>query len=354
LLLGHSAVSARQRAADHRGVKVLDDRPDQSVVAFRRPRRVGGRQWPGVALVVGATVVLTLGLVGMWNRDLIGAYLTHRVGEPPQTWDVIELPPSAQPELRVALVGDVGDGGSREYETAAAIETQSERDRYDILMLLGDNVYPAGDPDRVRATVYEPFGPLLDSGTELFAALGNHDDIEGAGDAQLEALGMPGRWFSVRRGDVLAVVLDSTDPSNPEQLAWLEETLATTHATWRLVGLHHPPYSSGFHGSATEVREAFVPLFERYGVQIVFSGHEHDYQRTDPINGVTYIVSGAGSRTRGTGTADFTAVAYSTHHYVDLNIYADHILLRAIDQDGEQFDEAVIPVRIPSPPEAAG
>jgi hypothetical protein len=167
-------------------------------------------------------------------------------------------------------------------------------------------------------------------------------------------MGMPGRWYSVQRGDVVVVVLDSTDPSNPEQLSWLEETLARTDATWKLVGLHHPPYSSGFHGSATEVRDVFVPRFERYGVQLVFSGHEHDYQRTNPINGVTYIVSGAGSRTRGTGTADFTAVAYSTHHYVDVNIYADHILLRAIDQDGEQFDEAVIPATNPSPHEAAG
>jgi Calcineurin-like phosphoesterase len=136
-------------------------------------------------------------------------------------------------------------------------------------------------------------------------------------------------------------------PGNPEQLAWLEETLANTDAKWKLAAPHHPPYASGFHGSNAATREAFVPLFERYGVQIVFSGHEHDYQRTDPINGVTYVVSGGGSRTKRTGTADFTAVAYSTHHYVDLNIYDDHVLLRASDQDGEQFDETVIPVTIP-------
>jgi hypothetical protein len=95
-------------------------------------------------------------------------------------------------------------------------------------------------------------------------------------------LDMPGRWYAVRRGDMLGIALDSTDPGNPEQLAWLEETLANTDAKWKLAALHHPPYSSGFHGSNAATREAFVPLFERYGVQIVFSGHEHDYQRTDP------------------------------------------------------------------------
>lgn len=332
---------------------VTDARPAEAVAGPGRRQR-GGRRRRRVVLVVGVVVVLAMGAVAVWNRDLIGAYLTHRVGEPSQTWEVVPLAPAAQPELRVALVGDVGDGNGREYETAAAIEEQSAWDRYDILMLLGDNVYPSGDPDRIRATVFEPFGPLLDGGTELFATLGNHDVMAGTGDAQLEALGMPGRWYSVRRGDMLGIALDSTQPRNPDQLAWLEHTLATTDATWKLVGLHHPPYSSGFHGSNAEVRDAFVPLFERYGVQVVFSGHEHDYQRTNPIDGVTYIVSGAGARTRGTATEDFTAVAWSTHHYVDLNIYPNHILLRAIDQDGEQFDEAVIPATIPPTPEAAG
>jgi predicted MPP superfamily phosphohydrolase len=194
----------------------------------------------------------------------------------------------------------------------------------------------------------------MEAGTELFAILGNHDEGATTGDAQLEALGMPGRWYAVERGDMLGIALDSNDPTNPQQLAWLEQTLAHSDATWKLVGLHHPPYSSGFHGSNQAVRDAFVPLFERYGVQVVFSGHDHDYQRTNPINGVTYIVSGAGSRTRRTGTNEFTAVAYSTHHYVDLNIYPGHILLRAIDQDGEQFDEAVVPATVPASPKAAG
>jgi 3',5'-cyclic AMP phosphodiesterase CpdA len=214
-------------------------------------------------------------------------------------------------------------------------------------MLLGDNVYAAGDPERIRATVFEPFGPLLDTGTDLFAILGNHDEVADTGDAQLAALGMAGRWYAVERGDMLGIALDSTIPNDPEQLAWLEETLAASDAKWKLVGFHHPPYSSGFHGSNDAVRSAFVPIFERYGVQIVFSGHEHDYQRSNPINGVTYIVTGAASRALRTGIDDFTAVAYSTHHYVDMNIYNDHILLRAIDQDGEQFDEVVIPTRMP-------
>jgi len=309
------------------------------------PRRLTTR-WK-VVLGVLAVLGLAAGGVAWANWDLIHAELTHRIGGPPQTWEPVPFPPESQPWLRVALAGDVGTGGEREQETAEAITEQSRLDPYDILMLLGDNVYPAGDPERLQATVYQPFGPLLDRGTELFAILGNHDVQGGVGEAQLDALQMPGRWYAVEQGDLLGIALDSTIPDDPEQLAWLEETLAGSDATWKLVGLHHPPFSSGMHGSNEAVADAFVPLFERYGVQIVFSGHEHDYQRTEPINGVTYIVTGAAAETRRTGTEDFTAVAWSTHHYVDMHVFDDHIVLRAIDQDGEQFDEAIIPVSIP-------
>lgn len=319
------------------------DAPSPTVDEGPARRHIGRR----IGAVVGSLALVAVAVVGYVNRDLVGAYLTHRVGGPSQTWQVVALPTAAQPELRVALVGDVGDGGDHAHAVAAAIAEQSKVDRYDILMLLGDNVYPSGDPTRIQATVLEPFSGVLEGGTDLFVVLGNHDETNHAGDAQLKALGMPGRWYAVERGDMLGIALDSTDPTNPEQLAWLEETLAGSDARWKLVGLHHPPYSSGMHGSNETSREVFAPLFERYGVQVVFAGHEHDYQRTDPINGVTYIVSGAGSRTRRTGIDDYTAVAYSTHHYVDMNVYDDHILLRAIDQDGEQFDEAVIPVAMP-------
>jgi 3',5'-cyclic AMP phosphodiesterase CpdA len=300
-----------------------------------------------VTLVIAAVLLVAVVATGLVYRDFVVGTLTHRVGAPSQTWEVVPLPEDAQPDLRVALVGDTGEGGGRAAETAAAIAAQSEVDRYDILMLLGDNVYPAGDPERIQERVFDPFAPVLDGGTDLFAILGNHDVMDDTGDAQIEALGMPGRWYAVERGEVLGIALDSTDPQNPEQLAWLEATLAESDATWKLVGLHHPPYSSGLHGSNEAARDAFVPLFERYGVQVVFSGHEHDYQRTNPINGVTYIVTGSGSLSRRTGIEDFTAVAYATHHYVDLNVFEDHLLLRAIDQDGEQFDEATIPVAVP-------
>jgi hypothetical protein len=106
--------------------------------------------------------------------------------------------------------------------------------------------------------------------------------------------------------------------------------------------LHHPPYSAGYQGSSQEAREAFVPLFERYGVQLVVSGHDHDYQRSVPLHGVTYVVSGAAAGTRRTGEEDFTAVSFSWHHVVELGVYPDHVVVRALNQDRRVADEATI------------
>jgi 3',5'-cyclic AMP phosphodiesterase CpdA len=163
------------------------------------------------------------------------------------------------------------------------------------------------------------------------------------------ALDMPGPWWSRTFGDLLVVGLDSNQPDNLDQRAWLERTLRSSAARWKLVALHHPPYSAGYQGSDTAVREAFVPLFERYGVQLVLSGHEHDYQRSRKINGVTYVISGAASGTRRTGEADFTAESFSWHHFVELDVFAGRLMGRAINQEARVADSWSIRAPVPVP-----
>jgi 3',5'-cyclic AMP phosphodiesterase CpdA len=126
---------------------------------------------------------------------------------------------------------------------------------------------------------------------------------------------------------------------DPAQLAFLEATLRDATERWRIVAVHAPPYSAGYQGSDLAVRAAFTPLFVEYGVQLVLSGHEHDYQRSQVIDGVTYVVSGAGGRTRGTGEEPFTVTSYAVYHFVDVNVFPDHLLVRAVDQDARVFDE---------------
>jgi hypothetical protein len=304
------------------------------VLVHVSPRRTAVR-------IIAMAVALVLAAVGITYRDQIVRYATHRKGSPTETTAWQPYPPGDALELHLAVVGDVGDGGSRLDATARAVEELDALEPIDGLVLTGDNVYPAGDPARLPETVFGPFAGVLDD-APLHAVLGNHDVKEGHGEAQVAALGMPGPWWSSDLGDVLLVGLDSNHADSPDQRAWLERTLRAATERWRIVVVHHPPYSAGYQGSSDEVRAAFVPLFERYGVQLVISGHDHDYQRSVPINGVTYVVTGGAAGTRRTGEADFTAVSFSWHHFVELGVFPDRIEVRAVNQDARVADDAII------------
>jgi hypothetical protein len=286
-------------------------------------RSSGRRRWPRrIGLALLAVVLLVGAVVGLQYHRQIASYVTHLKGSPTHTEAYVPFPAADPPQLRIAVAGDVGDSGGRIDATGAAMARLGGHDHpFDELLLLGDNVYPAGDPAKLPATVFGPFGDVLAQGAELLAILGNHDEGNAAG--QIAALGMPGRWWDVERGDVLLVGLDSNQVDEPRQRAWLEATLRDSDATWKIVAVHHPPYSAGYQGSNEAVRAPFVPLFERYGVQLVLSGHDHDYQRSKRIHGVTYVVTGAASGTRRTGDNSFTAVSFSWHSYVELGIYPD-------------------------------
>ena len=107
---------------------------------------------------------------------------------------------------------------------------------------------------------------------------------------------------------------------------------------WTLVAMHHPPYSAGYHGSSMDVRDAWSPLFAAADVPLALAGHDHDYQRSEPQDGVTYVVSGAGAKLRKTGTEGFTEVSTSTLHLLDLLVYDDRLVGRAIDESGRLVD----------------
>jgi 3',5'-cyclic AMP phosphodiesterase CpdA len=253
-----------------------------------------------------------------------------------------QSPAATQPTVRLAAVGDFGMANDGAYAVARAMTTAAATQKFDALILLGDNVYPVGDPSLVQKAIFEPLRDLLNSGTRLLPVVGNHDVVAGHGDELAAALGMPGRWYAHEVGPVLFIGLDSTQVEEPAQRAWLEQTLATSTSRWRIVALHHPPFSAGMHGSELDAQQAFTPLFEQYGVQLVLSGHDHDYQRSHPIRGVTYMVSGGGSKVRPAGTAEFTAVSASTLHFLDIGVWADRIHIRAVDHAGQVFDEVTL------------
>lgn len=287
--------------------------------------------------VIALVVVMALPL--LWtNRKQINAYFTLTTGAPTTAQTTAYVEPNSAAVLRFAVAGDVGTGGDDARRTAAIIDGLEAQRDYDALLLLGDNVYEHGNPADVGIKVLEPFGDVLDGKTQLLAVLGNHDVRRGNGPAQAEALGMPGRWYATSFEDTTIISLDSNQASDTEQVAWLESTLADTTTEWIIVTMHHPAFSAGWHGNHRGVQANFVPLFAEYEVDLVLSGHDHDYQRNSPIDGVTYVVSGAAAKLRPTGSADFTAVSWSTHNFVDLAVYPDRIEAQAVDHQGRVID----------------
>ncbi len=290
-----------------------------------------------VIVVIGAVLALRPDL-----HNYVGYRFASHTGTPPVLAAAVPPTGGDAPPIRFAVAGDVGTGGSAEFRTAAAMDRLEGTDQYEALMMLGDNVYPTGDPSQVRQKVLEPFAAVLDAPTRLLPVLGNHDVKNDNGDAQAAALGMPGRWYSTTIGDTLVLSLDSTRPDDPEQASWLADTLKASEATWKIATMHHPPYSGGYHGSSLDVRDAFSPMFEKFGVQLVLSGHDHDFQRSEMINGVTYVVSGAAAETRDSHLADFSVAAWSQLHFLDIGVWPDRMEVRAVDQDGNVFDEVTL------------
>jgi hypothetical protein len=293
-----------------------------------------------VLALLAAVLVVT----GTWHWFYYDAR-GFDVGPPTETW-----PPERDVEpaaARIAVVGDPGTGDAGEYLVTRTIASEHARDAYDALLLLGDLVYPDGDANRLDEAVLDPFAPLLTPSVELFPVLGNHDYESGDEDEIMGSLGRDDAWYAQRVGPVEIVVLDSNQADSPEQTAWLETTLESTSARWTIVAMHHPPYSAGVHGSDITVRDEWSRLFADNGVELVLAGHDHDYQRSEPVDGVVYVVTGGGAKTRPTGSADFTAFsAGDTLHFLDLQVTHGQLVGQAIGTDDRAFDRfAVAPRR---------
>ncbi len=316
----------------------------------RQERRVTMRGWIFISLgfailAVGALIVVLVIYPTMrWKMDLFpGA--PPDVALQPEAWSVSES------SMTFAVLGDNGTGGRNAMDIAGQMAHTYEETPYGLVVLLGDISYYGSIADRYKEVFVEPLGPLLDAGVQFELAVGNHElEYEPTSEAnlevvrRLETIGVESAFHSVVYGPMELFVLDSSTPrvtgaAGPEQIDWLRRALAASTAPWKVAAMHHPPYSSGGHGSDIAVREAVEPLFIEFGVDLVLTGHDHHYERTVPVSGITYVVSGAGAKLRGTGTSEFTAVALNELQFIVAEATTDTIHLRAIGVDGALIDE---------------
>ena len=146
-----------------------------------------------------------------------------------------------------------------------------------------------------------PYKGLLDADVKFYASLGNHDEREG--QRYYKLFNMNGKlYYSFNpQPEVRFFALESTYPE-PEQMAWVEKELQASTSHWKIPFFHHPLYSSGErHGSDIRLRSTLEPMFLKNGVTVVFTGHDHTYERTKPQNGITYFVVGSGGKLRSGG-----------------------------------------------------
>jgi predicted phosphodiesterase len=201
--------------------------------------------------------------------------------------------------------------------------------------MLGDNLYGLERPVDYANKFEKPYAKLLEQDVEFYAALGNHDN---ANQRFYKPFHMEGeRYYSFSKGDVKFFALDS-NYMDEEQLAWLQKELDGTKQPWRIAFFHHPIYSSGaFHGSDTELRERLEPLFVKYGVRVVFSGHEHFYERIKPQKGVYYFISGGSARLRRNNImqSEITAKGFDTDNsFMLVEISGDTLFFETLARTG--------------------
>lgn len=252
------------------------------------------------------------------------------------------------------VMGDMGKGTPEQF----AIARELGKFDPDFTLLTGDIVYFRGAEGDYLPKYFKPYQDLIDDQV-FFPTLGNHDILTWLGKPYFRFFELPtgtaeaaSRYYQFSYGDVDFFGLDSNQAFTKllPQYRWVKGALAESTAKWKVVFFHHPPYSSGKHGDDKGVKEHLVPLFEQYGVDVVFAGHEHNYERTKPIKEfdstarpITYIVTGGGGTDlRPVGKKEFTAYSESIHHFMGVRVEDRAITIQAIDQGGRVFDSTVV------------
>jgi len=245
--------------------------------------------------------------------------------------------------VRFAVIGDMGTGKPPQYEVAKTMNLSHQTFAFDFVITLGDNIYGGNRPKDYQTKFELPYEPLLEAGVKFYASLGNHDSPN---QRLYKPFNMNGQqYYTYKKGNAQFFVLDS-NYMNPQQLSWLEKELQDSRSDWKICYFHHALYSSGsFHGPSTELRLSLEPLFVKYGVQVVFAGHEHVYERTRPQKGITHFTAGAGGqlRKRNLVKTNVTAAGYDLDQsFILIEVSGDELHFQTISRKGKTVDSGVI------------
>ncbi|MDX2003701.1 MAG: metallophosphoesterase [Meiothermus sp.] len=241
---------------------------------------------------------------------------------------------AAQPDpgrVRMLVLGDWGMDTPHRAAIAKAMREAHRRQPFEAILTLGDNFYPRGVP--VRRFVEEL--PEL----RFYPTFGNHDITEL--DRQFALFGVNRPQYTVRRG-ALEVFVVYSEAFTYAQRDWLEAALAASSATWKVVSLHRPIYSSNLYGGFRGVRRLILPLLQTYRVDLVLAGHDHCYERLE-VGGVTYVISGGGGATIRNffWTKEGSRVREAVPNFLSLEAAETGMQVTAFNERNEILDQRV-------------
>src|SRR6202158_2300089 len=246
--------------------------------------------------------------------------------------------------VRFAAIGDMGTGDAPQYEVAQRMIGARQTFPFDFVIMLGDNIYGGSSPKDFEKKFEVPYKPLLDTGVKFYASLGNHDNPN---ERLYKLFNMNGaNYYTFKKGNVHFFVLDS-NYMDPKQLAWLEKQLKGAGTSdWKICYFHHPLYSSGkTHGSSNELRKLLQPLFLKYGVDAVFSGHDHVYERVTPQKGIYYFTEGSSGQVRNGDLAktSMTTKGFDTDRtFMLVEIAGNEMYFQTLSRSGDTVDSGVL------------
>lgn len=245
--------------------------------------------------------------------------------------------------VRFAVIGDNGTGAKPEYDIAQQMVASRAAVGFDFVLMLGDNIYGGHSPMDFKRKFEDPYKALLDDGVKFYASLGNHDSPN---ERFYKPFNMgEKRYYSFKNGNAEFFALDS-NYMDPQELAWVKDSLKKSGAAWKICYFHHPLYSDAkFHGPDVDLRVQLAPIFMANGVRLVLSGHEHVYERLKPRDGTYYFVLGNAGELRFHDLRPSAQMAkgFDTDRcFMLMEIAGDRLYFQTISRVGATVDSGTI------------
>jgi 3',5'-cyclic AMP phosphodiesterase CpdA len=309
-------------------------------------------------------VLLLVAFCGLfWQADRAAAFGSGQDQEPakaykpatPEAGAGDTKAPVAESSLRFAVLGDTGTGDRAQYDVGAQLARSRMVFPFEFVIMLGDNMYGGERPQDFVKKFSLPYKALLDEKVPFYASLGNHDDPN---QRFYEPFNMNGERYYTFKKDKLGnpgvrfFALDS-NYMQKAQLDWLERELKGSDSPWKIAFFHHPLYSSGArHGSEMDLRQQLEPLFVKYGMSTVFSGHEHFYERLKPQSGIYYFTAGGSAKLRvgNIMKTPMTALGFDTDYtFMLVEITGDKMYFQTLTRSGKMIDSGDFTRPMPAP-----